>query len=328
MITTLQQYRAKAILTSTVTTPTSQTVTNTVASSTVVTNLGTGQQQTITTTTQSVANVTTNLVYTNSWVDLSFWTGARFGSPYTINGTTKTLTSSGNTSQGYLEINLNSRYVLRHGRDADIYEADTNLIRKFYFPWHPPGCGFSFPMPDITASLGYVFSQSSGPSNYNASTIIGSSDFYLNASLGVPLLRYCTDTNGAFKGQLTLEISDGFVTDKQFMELHHNFFVGLGLQGGFLFKGNQAYWFGRAGYAEIDQPVLVGGTSTVQFNGLGQPDFNQDWIPSTGATVVFPLTPAINLNAGIDAYYTRHPANWEANLGVSFDLSKLVSALQ
>ena len=247
-----------------------------------------------------------------------------------IDGTTKILSSRGKSTDWYLEINLVDRYVLRHGPQADPSEVTIGDKPKIWSPLS--GMTLSdlstIPAPDITASLGYVFGNSSGPTNFSASTIVGSSDFYLNASIGVPLLRWCSDKDGTWKQQLTLEISDGFTTDKQFLQLHHNFFAGLGWQGGFIIDGKQGYWFGRAGYALIDQPVLVGGTSTVEFNGLGQPNFNQEWVPSTGATIVFPLTQSINVNAGINSYYSHAPANWNANLGFSFDLSKLASAFK
>jgi len=281
-------------------------------------------------TTTATASVT-NLVITpltNAWIDLSFWTGARFGSPYTINQNTHQLSPNGNSSDGYLEINLVTRYVMRHGPEADESESDTNLYGKIFSPlsWGMFTDISKIPAPDITATLGYVFANSSGPSNYTASTIIGSSDYYLNASIGIPLFRYCSDKTGSWKQQVSLEFSDGFVTDKKFIQLHHNAFVGLGWQGGFVVNGRQGYWSGRAGFAEIDQPILMAGTNTVVFNkGLNQPIFNQQWVPSTGVTLVVPLTDSINLNAGINSYYSRRPANWNANLGVTFDITKLMN---
>src|SRR5262249_49380867 len=102
----------------------------------------------------------------------------------------------------------------------------------------------------------------------------------------------------------------------------------IGWQGGFILNGKQGYWFGRAGYALIDQPVLDGGTNTVQFNNLSQPVFKQQWVPSTGVTLVVPITESMTVNAGINSYYSHKPANWNANIGVSIDLSKLASGMK
>ena len=283
--------------------------------------------------------------FTNAWMDLSFWSGARFSSPYTIDGKTKTLSPTGNSSDAYLEINLISSYVFRHGPLADQDENKADLLHKPIFPWVADGLfpwqhrsdtnadhSVRIPFPDLNISMGYLFRNSSGPSNYNASTIVGSSDFYLNTMIGEPLARWCSDTNGTTKFQLSALVSDGFTTDKQFIELHNTFFCGLGLEIGDLFKGpsgdeKQAYFFLQGGIACIDKPRLVNGTTTVEFNGLNQPEFTQDWVPTVGATFVFPLKDWVNVNAGVNAYFSHEPANWNANIGMTFDLQKIADVI-
>ena len=125
--------------------------------------------------------------HSNVWAQVSVWTGAKFSTPYNISG--NKLSTAGNTSDGYIELNLSSRYVLRQGQKAsDIVWGDWGTLTP-----HDGQMHFVNPlahMPDIDTRIGYLFRGSSAPTNYNASTIVGSSDFYADTSLGFPLWRY------------------------------------------------------------------------------------------------------------------------------------------
>jgi hypothetical protein len=256
----------------------------------------------------------------NIWGHLSLWTGARFSNPYKIS-TNNTLTSAGSTSDGYIEINLSSRFVERSGsiaQDPNWFGRDNSSHPKtnevyWAWPWQH--------MPDVDTRIGYLFRNKSSPSNFSATTV-GSSDFYGDSSIGFPMVRFLNEN---WKQQLSIEVNGGFATDKDVLSLHPNFFLGMGWQASFKAVGttNMGYWYGRAGYALIDQPVLSKGTNTVILDHLGEPKFDLKWTPSVGVIFTYPMTSTLNLQAGANAYFTdRTPASWNASLGVSLDVDK------
>ena len=72
----------------------------------------------------------------------------------------------------------------------------------------------------------------------------------------------------------------------------------------------------------IDQPSLMNGTNTVNFNSLQQPKFDKKFIPAIGAMVMYPIFDDVSLQASINAYFTeKSPASWNATLGVSMNLA-------
>lgn len=269
---------------------------------------------------------------TGSPWQISLWTGARIDSPYSIvvsNGV-GTLKPSRSSSDGYIEIELNSRYVTRNGTADDI------LI----WPWAKhtiPGNGpnWMIPgdrMPDIDARMGYVFRNSSAPGSFDTSTVVGGSDLYGNTSVGFPFAQIC-GTNYSWKGQLSLEAAGGFATDKEHLNIHPNFFAGVGAQASFTAIGfgstnYQGFWYGRAGEALVDEPALFPGTNTVHLNGLGEPEFDLHWVPSIGTVIIYPLNSWLSLQAGADAYFTsRPPSLWTLSIGVTLNVDKVFGAL-
>lgn len=265
----------------------------------------------------------------NIYGQLTIWTGAKLSNPYTISS--NKLSSGGTSSDGYIELNYSSRYVLREGDDAtDIrwsgWGEETKEDDAIHFVNNPLSH-----MPDIDTRFGYLFRGSSAPTNFTASTIAGTADFYADTSIGVPLARYGSsgDDLNKFKMQVTLDLSGGFATDKNHLQLHPTAFAGLGWQGSFAISTNtQAYWIGRAGYAFIDQPSLLPGTNIVQLNSLQMPVYSFQGAPAIGVIVVYPLTSAISFQAGANAYFTsRQPASWNATVGVTLDLSKFFKGL-
>ena len=124
---------------------------------------------------------------TNTWGDLSFWTGAKFSNPYVING--NSLKSAGNTSDGYIEIELSTRYILRDGPAAQDWLLGSSPTDNRLPKGQVNFLKFWEYMPDIDSRIGYLFRGSSAPTNYSSSTIVGSADFYGDTSLGLPILR-------------------------------------------------------------------------------------------------------------------------------------------
>lgn len=269
-----------------------------------------------------IAVIATNDV----WLQTFLWTGVKLDNPYSINTTSGKLQSAGSSTDGYLEMELSTRYVFRSGASDEVAASD---------PWQaddkPHFISFTnlssfLREPDFDLSLGYVFRGSSAPTNYVASTIAGGSDLYSDISIGIPLVRDCS-LDYSRKFQLTAELSGGFVTDKDFLTVHPNFFAGAGGQWKFAFNGGSGYLITRAGMAMIDQPKFTSG-STVAINNIGEPEFDDTWAPSLGTVFMLPILPAISLQAGGNTYFTHSaPASWNITLGITLDLSKFFGAL-
>ncbi len=193
---------------------------------------------------------------------------------------------------------------------------------RWYLPWKK--------VPDISGDFGYVFGSSTG-TNVSASTVVGSSDIYGDASLGFPIIRYASQ-DYLWKQQATIEVSGGFATDRQFDDVHPNVFVGGGYEGKFPnFTGSTnlpVFWFGRVGLARIDRPTLSG-TNVVFSNagGLSAPVFHGSWVPAIGTSIIVPITKTLSIEAGGDAYFSSTPANWNITLGVTLDLDAFAKQL-
>lgn len=263
----------------------------------------------------------------NTWADFSFWTGARISNPYVVSGTN--LVSEGTTSDAYIEISLSTRYVLRSGPEATDPLWGCCPCRKTQ-EGHIQFVNPFIRLPDMEGRVGYVFRDSTAPTNYNASAVIGSADFYAEYTLGLPIVRYSSE-GGLWKNQWTIELSGGFATDEEALDLHPSAFFGVGWQTSSQLKGstNRFYWLGRVGVSLIDQPEFVPGTSQVVLNSLQEPNYDEEWVPSMGAMIVYPITSSINLQAGLNAYFTSDPpSSWNASLGVSLDLDKFFAAFK
>lgn len=265
----------------------------------------------------------------NSWGQVFLWTGAKLENPYTISSATKTLQAAGSSGSPYIEIGFAESYVMRSGKYNDLSwwpsdeETPDDHRARFLWPWSK--------VPDLTGDFGYVFSSSTGPSNYSASTVVGSSDIYGDGTLGFPFIRYCSE-DFQWKQQATFDFSKGFVTDKQFDTVHPSLFAGLGYQGKFPnFVGTTnlpIYWLAHGGLGLIDRPVISG--TNVVFStagGLSVPSFHERWVPTVGTVIIIPVNGALSLQAGGNAYFSDAPASWNITLGVSLDLSKFAKGL-
>jgi hypothetical protein len=145
------------------------------------------------------------------------------------------------------------------------------------------------------------------------------------------LLRYesADSQSNLIKQQVTLEVSGGFATDRDFLAIHPNLFLGAGWQGRFPApnltpQSLPAILTGRVGFARIDEPRLISG-STVALNNLGNPEFDSVWTPSVGVQMIYPINSSVNLQAGGNVYFTVAPASWNFNLGLTLDLAKFFS---
>jgi hypothetical protein len=267
------------------------------------------------------------------WPYVSLWGGAKLENPYSITvdrtNHTAILQSDDSTTDGYLELRLRYRFVDRIAAYADepkIYTVkgrsqDVTPKSGFFGQWD------YYPLPDIDTSIGYVFRDSSSPTNFNSSTIVGGSDLYVSGSLGFPYWRYIGTSGGGMRAiQATLEVSGGFVTDRNILLLHPHIFAGGGFQ--FLyFRGNQndplpGFWTGRIGYARVDEPRLIG-DKNVALNGRDEPLFDAEWVPSLGFDVSFPISKTLSAQFGGNAFFTDSPSSWNLNLGLLVNVDKL-----
>lgn len=149
--------------------------------------------------------------------------GASFQNPYTVTydskKSTSTLQKNGNEVAAYLDFSLINLSVLYTNISTMKNEVFGGELLNF---WEET--------PDFSMQIGFMFGNSSGPTNYSASTIVGSGDFYTQASLGLPFWRRFTNS---VHHQLTLELAGGAITDSDFVSVYPNVFLGLGYQLGF-----------------------------------------------------------------------------------------------
>lgn len=239
------------------------------------------------------------------------WSGAKLQNPYSI--TNGTLKPNNNRTDGFLDLQLVHRAVLSDATDEDpvfFGRRERKYGEDGKWDWFIPLQLF----PDIELKMGYVFGGSSTPTNITVSTIAGGSDLYAESALGLPFWRWTS--KGGWNQQATIELGGGFVTDKQFLALHPNYFAGFGYQ----VHHKDWTWFTRFGFGGADVPRLVG-TSTVQTDSSGQPIFDLRSAPSWGAQVTYRLNDAISIQLGANAYLRSEQPTWNLSAGILIDPS-------
>lgn len=255
---------------------------------------------------------------TNSMWSVWIWSGAKLQNPYSItNGVIK---PNNTRTDGFVDLELVHRYVLSsdsYGNDNLFYKW-FNVERKFgdgTWDFFAPGQVF----PDLDFRVGYVFAGSSTPTNLTVSTIAGGSDFYSDNSMGMPFWRWSHP--GSWDQQATIELGGGFVTDKNFLDIHPNYFVGLGYQ----FHNKDWFWQNRFGLGAADVPRLRGGANLVSTNTLGLALFDLKQAPSWGTQITYSLSAAIKVQVGANAYFDKRAA-WNLSAGLSVEPVSLFSS--
>jgi hypothetical protein len=259
--------------------------------------------------------------------------GARFKGTYNVHVTNSPagpegyLNNSGDNTVGFLEFDYISRYVFRQPSEEDHGYRGNWLGAEWV---NPLKC-----TPDIEARIGFTFANSTGPSNYTASTMVGSGDFYTATRVGIPLLRRTTRTQ---RQQVTLEGAGGVSTDSNFLEVHPSAFVGLGYQTSFTpFLGGSStnnlcgFLSGRFGAGWVDVPATTTsptpGVTGIQLDSGGLPVFHLDPSPCMGVSLVYPITSQLLLFVDADAYIRHAPADWTVSVGLSIPLGKVSSII-
>jgi hypothetical protein len=247
------------------------------------------------------------------------FTGAKVENPYNISvpagGGTGTLSPAQSTTDGYIEAMISARYVTRYTNSL----LNNDFEGKGWISPLPFKVGtISGNMPDLQLQFGYVFRGSSAPTNFTVSTIAGGSDIYGEASMGFPCYRYASQDKLTL-GQATIELSGGFVTDKNFLTIHPDLFIGGGYQLKDTWSSGPFYWFARIGAGRVDHPVLTSGSS-VALNGLNEPIFTPKWAASLGTLIIIPTgMNGVSAQVGGNVYLSQPPASWNLTVGVSID---------
>lgn len=245
---------------------------------------------------------------TNSMWTVSIWTGAKLENPYSI--TNGMLKPNNSKTAAFIDLELTHRYVLSgntSGEDNEYFWGKPRRYGDGKWDWFIPGQVF----PDLNFRMGYVFNNSSTtPTNLTVSTIAGGSDLYSDNSIGVPFWRW---SQPDLNQQATIELGGGFTTDKEFLAIHPNYFVGLGYQ----FHNKDWLWQTRFGLGAADVPRITSG-STVATDSRGLPQFDFKATPTWGTTITYSLNPTVKLQLGANAFFEKQ-ATWNLSAGVSID---------
>jgi hypothetical protein len=110
------------------------------------------------------------------------------------------------------------------------------------------------------------------------------------------------------------------VTDKQFLDIHPNYFVGLGYQ----FHSKDWTWQTRFGLGAADVPRLRGGNNVVT-NSMGLPLFELNQAPSWGTQITYNLGAGVKVQVGANAYFDER-AVWNLSAGLSIEPVSLFSS--
>jgi hypothetical protein len=256
-------------------------------------------------------------------------TGAQFQSPYTVSynssAGTAMLTNTGNSTVPYLEVSYFDRWVMRpEGKIPSSIEQDS---------WQPisewPGTdklwGF-LSRPDLEFHLGFLLASGTSSSNIPASSIAGGGDFWTDASVGFPVLRFKSSTRNQ---QVTINFTGGATTDKQFLSVHPFFTPGLGYQLAFKAPSalgtsgtNIAFLISKVGYGYFDVPTLSN-QSNLNVTVTSLPQFQSKWAPTIGSYFAYPLGGGVFLELNVNAYFMRNPTPWNISTGVTLPLDTI-----
>jgi hypothetical protein len=278
--------------------------------------------------TKALSSLTTN---SNSGSLPFFVTaGAEFQNPYAIsvNGSRASLTNVGNNTVAFVEFDYINRYAARTKDYAD----DTNLYNEWFgsqskflggylqAPWKH--------IPDYQADIGFVFDNGTSVTNqsYTAQTLAGGGDFYADFAFGLPLWRL-NDVSTLHKVQVSIESSDGVVTEKNFEELHPNAFVGLGLQSSISAVGlTNCLLSARVGAGWLDTPEVQAG-NLVKLDANNEPVFDFKPACEMSTYLLIPIG-GVFLTVGANTYFGNGPPDsWNIKVGATIPFTAFKSIL-
>jgi hypothetical protein len=265
----------------------------------------------------------------NGLWNVSLISGARLQNPYSIeNGLLK---PNNSTTDGFIELSFNHLFVntYKAKKNEFKYQTDernkprsTSESKEYRGQWHQP---FRH-IPDLDFRVGYVFGGQSTPNEITQSTLVGGSDIYGESSIGLPFWRHTDlDSSGdspTWFQQATLEFSGGFVTDKKALDIHPNYFVGVGHQ----LSDGAWTWTSRLGLGGIDIPEITTG-NTVVVGGDGLPEYANKAALTSGTRIFYKLSEGTSIQLAANVYFGDRPT-WNLSAGVSLNPGKIFEALK
>jgi hypothetical protein len=194
---------------------------------------------------------------------------------------------------------------------------------------------------DFEGRVGYAYGGASGTQSTAAT---GGGDFFGEGSVGVPLITFVTGTPNSGKVLQTLgpEVFATFSSDSQYAQVHAAYGVGLSYVAGIPLTANDGAGQNiqlmlRAGYAAVDSPSIVGGTTNgplVGVNGDGTPRFITMGAADITAEMRFPITISSKefgcLSVGGTAYAfpaKNEPDQWSLYVALSISINQIINAL-
>ncbi len=265
---------------------------------------------------------------TSTFLNIELFTGAKLQNPYSIeiDPTTKagTLNPSESKPVAFIELNVFARHIFRTGVYDDTFSKSEQTNKNV--SWRLlPLCADKYFLPEFDFRVGYAFSGDK-PQKFEAATIAGGSDIYLEGGIGQPLLR--VSNHHDWKGQISAEFAGGFTTDDAFNKVHPNLFFGAGFQMAYTPAGStniglgNTYVLFRTGYGSFDQPKLTSGRD-VAMDDFDLPEFEREWAPTFGATMVFKMSRSLSFQLTSNVYFADR-ANWNISAGLSLDPAKFL----
>lgn len=268
-----------------------------------------------------------------------FHSGVRVLTPYTIDATTKKISSSSTQTGGFMEVVASNLWTwqpeyMAQSRDAFERDplsarqrnehADTSVLPDYAWQslmhWDNYDEGWDY--------LGRLSFEFGADQELTAATITGSGDVSAELAFTKNLARGWTP-NGAWS--VGPGASIGAVTDRAARIVHQSLYTGVNTAASFMVGDKNRLALLRIGFgwAKVDG-VRYDETATdpdvIVFNG-SVPDYENKWRPAAEAELWWPLADAGHVTAGARIYGDNKPDQWTLYLGVTLAIDKALAAL-
>ncbi len=254
----------------------------------------------------SVALTKTNPIYAG----LSIMAGLVTLNPFTVRS----------NAAGYYELtpnNSSTRFMVQANyMDRWAWNIPTNTS---YMEWCFAGSSNRW---DIQARGAFTFADDSE----DTSTILGSGDLCLEASVGRHLWRW---SDGHKAGSFNLEVGLSSVTDRQFADTHATVIFGPAYVASFAppwnSEGTRAFFLLRGGGAYYQVPQLPDVGSALVSQRHGFPEYDCVLGYGVEMEMAYPLSKNLFLSAGGRVYGGSDPNPWTVFIGASMSLDAVTT---
>jgi len=254
-------------------------------------------------------------------------------SPYKFNETTRTLESGDSKATGFVEFVFSNRTVWSPDRLEALrprkkstkaaHPAETDqTVEPTQHESDRFSRGILFPIPDIETR----FNINTGAGEAEANAVVGSGDFGLEISLGLP---WYVSQGPGYAWSIGPEISYGVITEKENFNARERGFIGPSYTGSFaLDKERRLLWQTRGGYTLIDSLQFVDrNTREIETDFGGRPKYSSEdaWVIETN--VIYPINKDTFLTFGASVYSGVTPNTWTAYIGYSRSITDVFGGL-